>query len=59
MSELYSTRPKRGPIEAVWVNWLGMSRHLWYSTRPKRGPIEAFVGPERKQTSYQIVFHAS
>ena len=39
---MYSTRPKRGPIEALGIDgdyYLNTS----YSTRPKRGPIEASV----------------
>ena len=37
---MYSTRPKRGPIEAPFII---STKHLasLYSTRPKRGPIEA------------------
>ncbi len=37
----YSTRPKRGPIEARTNNVPRFFNQLSYSTRPKRGPIEA------------------
>ena len=37
---LYSTRPKRGPIEALPTRRQGRAVGV-YSTRPKRGPIEA------------------
>ena len=36
----YSTRPKRGPIEAAFL-LAAFLAGLEYSTRPKRGPIEA------------------
>ncbi len=36
----YSTRPKRGPIEAL-IDRPAFFRTFPYSTRPKRGPIEA------------------
>ncbi len=39
---MYSTRPKRGPIEALPVTMWYFHRTL-YSTRPKRGPIEALI----------------
>ena len=39
---LYSTRPKRGPIEAGSAFVVPIGRVL-YSTRPKRGPIEASI----------------
>ena len=38
---LYSTRPKRGPIEAGHTLAIFLSDIGTYSTRPKRGPIEA------------------
>ena len=38
---MYSTRPKRGPIEASTIPPDHFELPLEYSTRPKRGPIEA------------------
>ena len=40
MIQKYSTRPKRGPIEAQVESCKATLRNR-YSTRPKRGPIEA------------------
>ncbi len=37
----YSTRPKRGPIEACGTLAPPSDYQMPYSTRPKRGPIEA------------------
>ncbi len=53
----YSTRPKRGPIEAG-VGRTDQGNSRVYSTRPKRGPIEAtqLALPPRSQ---RLVFHAS
>ncbi len=50
---LYSTRPKRGPIEALQVAET-MLLAVSYSTRPKRGPIEALI--EASNTFVSILY---
>ena len=50
----YSTRPKRGPIEAKGSTRRNAGMRRLYSTRPKRGPIEAAPAgmPVPRETRY-------
>ena len=57
MIQKYSTRPKRGPIEAQVESCKATLRNR-YSTRPKRGPIEAANSATLQYERY-YVFHAS